>query len=133
MKVQKAKRHPAEKKTTGRKSATTRLPATSHTPFPHTLAPMLATLVDKPFDAEGWSLLFGTERVTDEVMGSLYALAKEAEEASRASSLICLRSLIWASSIALATLFLRNLMILKEMLLLLFVCLRNYYRLQRIG
>ncbi len=46
----------------------------------------LTTLADHPdridqfsFDAEGWTLLFGTQRVTKEVMTELYSLAAEAE------------------------------------------------------
>ena len=46
----------------------------------------LTTLASEPeridqfsFDAEGWSLLFGTQNVTDEVMKALYSLAGEAE------------------------------------------------------
>jgi len=46
----------------------------------------LTTLSEHPeridqfsFDAEGWSLLFGTQRVTEEVMTALYSLANEAE------------------------------------------------------
>ena len=52
----------------------------SKNPFDLTQLAQAADRIDKfSFDALGWSLLFGTERVTEEVMDALYALAKEAE------------------------------------------------------